>query len=401
VSDQQTSTGGSAQADVSELRERVREHEELVRALQGGEVDAVVVIEHDNTSIAHLRSDEPHYRTLVEALPQGVATVLSDGTIVYANRHLTSLIGMPAEALLGRNLLDSVVETDRQRFAAVLQLAVDAPQESGVSFGWVSGVTPALVSAIRLPIAGSEAVGLVIVDVRDQVALRAAEETARAKDELLASVSHELRTPLTSIMGWIQLLEIELAGEERVRPALQNLKNAVMAETKIVDELLDFAHSERGSLPLVHQEFDLRQTLRTAASFVEVQAQTKSVALTIELPDEILNVRADPDRMRQVFVNLLSNALKFTDAGEVSIFGRAEDGVAVVAVRDSGIGISPEFLPMVFEPFRRSKRAEGYPGLGIGMAISRRIVEAHSGTIEVVSDGPGCGSTFTVRLPLV
>lgn len=392
------SSGDSA--DVSELLERVREHEDLVRALQGGEVDAVVVIEKNDTSIARLQTDEPLYRTLVEALPQGVATVLSDGTIVYANRHLTAMIDPASETLLGRNLLDSVAESDRPRLAAVLAQALTTPQELGASFRWASGQAPALVSAIRLPISGSDTVGLVIVDVRDQVALRAAEEASRAKDELLASVSHELRTPLTSIMGWIQLLELELGDDERTRPALQNLRNAVMAETKIVDELLDFAHLERGSLPLVQTEFDLRQTLRTAASFVEVQAQKKSVSLVVDLPDETLLVCADPDRMRQVFINLLSNAVKFTASGEVSIRGRGEDQSAIVAVTDSGIGIMAEFLPLVFEPFRRSERAEGYPGLGIGMAISRRIVEAHAGTIEAASDGPGHGATFTVRLPL-
>jgi PAS domain S-box-containing protein len=384
----------------AELRERAREHEELVRALQGGEVDAVVVFENDGAKISRLQTEEPLYRTMVEALPQGVATVLSDGTIVYANRHLASLIGTPTETLLGSNLLDTVSETDRPGFTAMLQLALIAPQESGTSFRWAAGEAPALVSAIRLPISGTEAVGLVIVDVRDQVALRAAEESSRAKDELLASVSHELRTPLTSIMGWIQLLELELAGEERVQPALKNLKNAVLAETKIVDDLLDLARSEKGSWTLLPTECDLWQSVRMAASFVEMQAQKKSVILKIDIPDGPLPVRGDPDRLRQVFLNLLSNAVKFTDQGEVVLRGRTQDGFVIVDVKDSGIGILPEFLPLVFEPFRRSPRAQGYPGLGIGMAISRRIVEAHSGTIEVSSDGPGQGATFTVRLPL-
>src|SRR5436305_1704203 len=382
-------------SDNSELLIRIREHEDLVRALQGGEVDAVVVLEQESARIARLQTDEPLYRTLVEALPQGVATVLSDGTTVYANGHLASMIGIPAQSLLGQNLLNVVAEIDRPRFATMLQRALTSPQESGFSFNWTTGEAPALVSAIHIPIDGTDAVGLVIVDVRDQVARRAAEESSRAKDELLASVSHELRTPLTSIMGWIQLLEIELKSEEHLAPALQNLKNAVMAETKIVDDLLDLAHSEKGTLPVVRDELDLRDPLRVAVTFVEVQAQRKSVAINIDLPEEPIVIRADPDRLRQVFLNLLTNAVKFTAQGEVRLRARREHGMAVVTVADSGIGISSEFLPLVFDPFRRSERAQGYPGLGIGMAISRRIVEAHAGTIEVASDGPGRGSAFT------
>ncbi|HEV7429347.1 MAG TPA: ATP-binding protein [Thermoanaerobaculia bacterium] len=384
----------------SGLHDRIREHEDLVRALQGGEVDAVVVLEEESARIARLQTDEPLYRTLVEALPQGVATVLGDGTIVYANPHLCTMIGIPSETLLGQNLVNVIAESDRARFATMLQRALTTSQESGFSFNWTTGEAPALVSAIRIPIDGMDAVGLVIVDVRDQVARRAAEESSRAKDELLASVSHELRTPLTSIMGWIQLLEMELKSDEHLQPAIQNLKDAVMAETKIVDDLLNLAHSEQGSLQLVRRKFDLCQTLRTAANFVEVQAARKSIALNVNLPPEPIIVRADPDRLRQVFLNLLTNAVKFTAEGEVNVRSRAEDGAAVVTVTDTGIGISSDFLPRVFDPFRRSERAQGFPGLGIGMAIAHRIVEAHHGTIEAASDGPGCGSTFTVRLPL-
>jgi len=384
----------------SELLHRIREHEDLARALQRGEVDAVVVDDEEGARISRLQSDEPLYRTLVEALPQGVATVLADGTIVYANRHLAAMVGIPAETFLGQNLINVITEVERPRFASMLQRALTSPQESGFSFLWSTEEAPALVSAIRLPIAGAGAVGLVIVDVRDQVARRAAEESSRAKDELLASVSHELRTPLTSIMGWIQLLEIELSSQPSVRPAIQNLKNAVMAETKIVEDLLDLAHSEKGTLHVAQEEFDLRNPLRMAASFVEVQAQKKSLILNLDLPDCPIVIRADPDRLRQVFLNLLTNAVKFTAQGEVNLRAHSENGIAVVTVTDTGIGIAPEFLPLVFAPFRRSERSKGYPGLGIGMAISRRIIEAHSGTIEVASDGPGCGCTFTVRLPL-
>ena len=384
---------------IDELTERIREHENLVLALKGGEVDAVVVQEQDGVRISRLESDEPLYRTIVDTLPQGVATVLSNGTIVYCNHHLSTLMGSLA---LGSNISAAIAEQDEARFASMLQRALLSPQEGLVTFQWATGETPALVSAIRLPVATVDAIGLVIVDVRDQVARKAAEEASQAKDDLLASVSHELRTPLASINGWVQFLGMQLQNApEEITSALQHLKNAVIAETKIVDDLLDLSRSEKGALSLTAVEFDVRNAVRMAASFVELQARNKSLSLNVDVPDEPLIVRGDADRLRQVFVNLLSNAVKFTAEGGVSIRSCREGNFVVIAVADTGIGISKEFLPFVFEPFRRGDAAKNYPGLGIGLAISRRLIEAHGGSIEAASAGPNAGATFIVRLRLV
>ena len=385
---------------VRELTERVREQEGLVRALQAGEVDAVVVLQEGGATIARLMSDEPLYRTIVDTLPQGVATVLSNGTFVYVNQHLAKIIGSTPEALLGDNILKFVAERDSDQLRTLLMRAVTSPQEAGITFNWPDGEEAAVVSAIHLPISGVDAVGLVVVDVHDQVARKAAEESSRAKDDLIASVSHELRTPLTSIMGWIQLLEKELANEPRAQEGLRNLKNAVLAEAKIVDDLLDLSRFEKGVVTVAMTEFDLRTPLRVAASFVDLQARTKSINVQVTEPDDPLTVQGDPDRLRQVFVNLLSNAVKFTpNDGSITLRAHQEQRLIVVDVIDSGMGISKDFAAFVFEPFRRSDGAKSYPGLGIGLAISKRIVEAHGGSIEVTSDGPGSGSTFTVRLP--
>ncbi len=386
---------------INELQEKIREQEGLARALQAGEVDAVVVLQGDEAKLSVLKSDEPLYRTIIDKLPQGVATVLSDGTIVYLNDQLANSIGEPADTLRGKNLLTSFVGADRPLVGTMLQRAITEPQELEATFQRVGGEAPVLVSAIRLPISGVDTLGVVIVDLTDQLARREAEESSRAKDELIASVSHELRTPLTSIMGWVQLLEMELEHDEHFKQSLKHMKNAVLAEMKIVDDLLDLSRSEKGSLAIAQRQFDLRDPIRMATSFVELQAQTKSVALQIDIPQREIEVRGDPDRLRQVFVNLLSNAVKFTAEGQVRVSAMLDGDAVTVEVADSGMGISPEFIPMVFEPFRRSPRAERYPGLGIGLAISRRIVEAHGGTITAHSEGPGMGATFTVTLPVV
>jgi len=382
------------------LNERIRESDNLSRALRAGEVDAVVVLKKDGADILPIRTDEPLYRTMVEELPQGVATVLVDGTIVYANRHLIFRIGQPADKLLGRNLIDFVAEADQTHFRAMLRRALTSSQELETTFQWTTEACPVLALAIRLPVPDADAIGLSLVDLRDQHARRAAEESSRSKDELLAAVSHELRTPLTSMMGWVQLLEIEFAEDARISDALGNLKSAVLAESAIVNDLLEVSRTTRGWLPITLEQFDVLDAVRTAASFVTIPAKNKRISLTLDLPQRPIPVHGDPDRLRQVFVNLLSNAIKFTESsGTVVLTVRCDDAV-IITVTDSGRGISQDFLPYVFEPFRRGAGTSQFPGLGIGLAIARSLVEAHGGTISVASEGLGHGATFTIRLPL-
>jgi len=382
------------------LNERLREKEDMARAFRTGEVDAVVVLKKSGADVYSIHSDEPLYRTLVEELPHGVATLLGDGTIVYANRHLSSRIERSGGDALGRSLIDCVVPADRGRFTAMLRAALDAPQELETTFRWGNDECPALVSALRLPVADVEAIGLALVDLRDRDARRSAEESSRAKDDLLASVSHELRTPLTSMMGWVQLLELEFEAEGRSSDTIRNLKKAVMAESAIVDDLLDVSRMTRGSLSIAAREFDVFDALRTAISFVALQALNRGVELRLDIADVAASALGDGDRLRQVFVNILTNAIKFTESGGyVTVRARCDDDGVTVAVSDTGRGISADFLPEVFEPFRRGEGTTWFPGLGIGLSIARGLIEAHGGTITAASDGLGCGATFTVRLP--
>jgi signal transduction histidine kinase len=387
---------------VAALHERLRESDSVTRALRSGEVDAVVVLKKDGADVFPIHSDEPLYRAMVEELPHGVATLLPDSTIVYANRHLISRIEKNTREVLGRSLIESVEPSDQERFSTMLHRALSEPQELEVTFRFGHDECPMLVSANRLPVTGVEAIGLALIDLRDHHGRLAAEESSLAKDQLLASVSHELRTPLTSMMGWVQLLELEFAANGVISEGLHNLKNAVLAESAIVDDLLDISRVTRGSLPTLRMDFDVLDALRTAASFVTLQAGSKGIALNVTLPGHAVIIHGDPDRLRQVFVNLLSNAIKFTEPRgtvDVTVGSNATD--ATVSVRDTGRGIGADFLPYVFEAFRRGDGTSGFPGLGIGLAIARSLVDAHGGTIAAASDGIGTGATFTVRLPLV
>lgn len=386
---------------LNHLAQTVREDKDLERALKSGEVDAIVVLQKSGAKLQRFVSDEPLYRTMVDELPHGAATVLTDGTIVYANRAMATMLTGANQELAGKDLLPYVAEPHRAMFSSMLKCSLNEPQELEITVSSITGEAPSLVSSIRLPISGVDAIGLAFVDLREQRARKAAEEASVAKDDLLAAVSHELRTPLASIMGWVQLLELDVGDDPRFKEAIHHLKNAVNAEVSLVDDLLDLSRASKGSLPITMRELDLREAVTTAASFVRLQAQNKSVQLELTLPETPLPVRGDSDRLRQVFVNLLSNGVKFTEpSGRVDVHVVHSNGVVDVRVSDSGMGINEEFLPYVFEPFRRGERSESYPGLGIGLAIARRLVEAHGGTISASSEGAGKGAEFTVRLPL-
>jgi signal transduction histidine kinase len=229
----------------------------------------------------------------------------------------------------------------------------------------------------------------------------AAEEAMRSKDEFLAVVSHELRAPLTSIVGWVQLLASRRTDPETLARGLETIDRNARLQAKLIDDLLDLARISTGKLRLEPRPAACAPILRSVAEGLSPAADARSIALELQLGGEG-PVQADPDRLSQVFWNLLNNAVKFTpEHGQVRV-SMAELGHEVeIAVKDSGRGIAPEFLPYVFERFRQAAGSgpERTSGVGLGLAISRHLVELHGGTIQADSPGLGRGATFTVRLP--
>jgi hypothetical protein len=242
--------------------------------------------------------------------------------------------------------------------------------------------------------------------------LLAAERAARAelfragmiKDRFLATLSHELRTPMTAILGWAQLLHDPAVREKNLDRAIEAIGNNARAQGRLIEDLLDMGRILSGKMALRPQSVDLRQVVKSAIDAVGPGASAKRVNLTHEIePEGNLTIVGDPARLQQIVTNLLSNALKFTPAdGTVAISLHQERGSAVIAVSDSGRGIAPDFLPHVFERFAQGEnpgtRQSG--GLGLGLAISRHLVELHGGIITAASDGEGRGATFTVEIPL-
>jgi PAS domain S-box-containing protein len=238
---------------------------------------------------------------------------------------------------------------------------------------------------------------------REREARRQAEEADRLKDEFLATLSHELRTPLTSILGWSSMIRSGQVEGDKAARAIETIERNARAQARLIDDLLDVSRIITGNLRLDLHPLNIASIVDTAIDGLRPTADAKGIKLrSIACPGNCL-VRGDSNRLRQVVWNLLSNAIKFTPRGGV-VTGKLEcvDSSVRLTVSDTGEGISPEFLPFVFDRFRQaegsSSRKQG--GLGLGLAVVRHLVELHGGNVGAESAGPGRGSIFTVDLPL-
>jgi len=238
----------------------------------------------------------------------------------------------------------------------------------------------------------------------ERLARRHAEQTNRTKDEFLAMVSHELRTPLNAVLGWADMLRSgTLAGDRRDR-AIDAIYSNAMRQTRLIDELLDLARIMSGKLQVERSDVDFAALLRSAVDVIQPAADGKHIRLTVDAAEAPQLFYGDQARLQQVLANLLSNAIKFTpDGGGVGISLRRTGNGVTLTVTDSGQGIPQEFLPFIFDPFRQVDQltTRRHGGLGLGLSIVRRLVEAHGGTVRAESAGPGKGATFIVELPMV
>ena len=237
---------------------------------------------------------------------------------------------------------------------------------------------------------------------REQLARKATEEASYLKDEFLMTVSHELRTPLTAIYGWARVLGTKEMPKPDQQRALAAIERNAHAQTRLIDDLLDVSRAISGKLRLETRRVNLEELLTAAVETVNPALTAKAIKFETEYDPATPPVTGDPDRLQQVAWNLLSNAIKFTpDGGSVRLRLRGAGSQVEIEVSDSGDGISPDFLPHVFERFRQADTGSRrrYGGLGLGLAIVRSLVELHGGTVTAHSDGEGKGSTFRVLLP--
>src|SRR6267154_2511399 len=238
--------------------------------------------------------------------------------------------------------------------------------------------------------------------IREQTARAEAETANRTKDEFLATLSHELRTPLTAILGWRHLLRMNKLREPQFVHALETIERNARSQSQLIDDLLDVSRIVTGKLQIEFSTINLANVIEAAVESVHPLLAAKEIKLETVVESDF-RVLGDANRLQQIFWNLFTNAIKFTPkGGHVTITAELKDADIRVQVRDTGIGITSQFLPYIFDRFRQADgsttRAQG--GLGLGLAIVRHLVEAHRGKVEVESAGEQCGSTFTVSFPI-
>ncbi|HJQ79587.1 MAG TPA: chemotaxis protein CheB [Lacipirellulaceae bacterium] len=370
-----------------------------------------------------LRTVEDRFRLVTEGAPD-FAMLLTDprGRIVTWNVGAERLLGWTAAEAIGKSMAmiyppEGGPEQARRELEHAAQYGRAADEtwhvrKSGARL-WGSGVLTAVRDA------NGELTGFVKI-MRDDTARKQAEieradsldrekaarleaeNATRLKDQFLAMLSHELRTPIASILVWARMLRENRCDADEQKEGIEVIERSAEAQTQLLDDLLDTSRIASGKVRLERSETNFRDVVQLAIEGAAPLAKKKGVAINAELAKDCGVIDADPDRLRQVVGNLLNNAIKFTPSGgRIDVKLSRHDKWLELVVKDTGRGIEPDFLPRVFTAFSQaeSSTTRSFGGLGLGLAISKELVELHGGTIHAESEGPDYGATFVVRLP--
>lgn len=380
---------------------------------------------------AALRQSEERYRYLAELIPQLVWIANDEGVLLDVNQRWLEFTGLtPAQAqpegwsavvhpddlpILShqwveaqQNAIRYQAEGRMRRADGVyrwhLHQALPLKNAQGQVVKWFGTATDIDDQKQLEQQRDREAAERHRILQQEQRAREEAERANRIKDEFLAVLSHELRSPLNPILGWSRLLQTRKFNEAKTSEALQIIERNAKLQAELIEDLLDVSRILRGKLSLNIAPVDLASTIHAAMETVQLAAQAKSIQIQTRLEPNVGKVAGDSSRLQQVVWNILSNAVKFTPkGGQVSIRVERLGSHAQITISDTGKGISPEFLPHVFDYFRQadSTTTRTFGGLGLGLAIVHHLVELHGGSVQADSPGEGQGATFTVKLPLM
>jgi PAS domain S-box-containing protein len=390
-----------------------------------GVVQAFSKVMHD-VSVQHraseaLRQSEERYRLLIENVRDHAIFLLdADGVVASWTPEAERMKGYAADEIIGKHFRVFFTPEDQRRGAAEEELRTAKATGRSEGEGWRVRKDGSrfwgdeIIAPIHSESGQLRGFAKIVRDLTDRqrAALEReqlyteAQEASRLKDEFLGTVSHELRTPLNAILGWAHLLELKALDldESRQRLAIQTIARNAQIQVQLVDDLLDVSRIISGKMRLQIQSARLSEILQAAVDAVRPAATAKNLELRCSVGPPAAMITADPDRLQQIVWNLLSNAIKFSPpGGTVELRAEETDRAIELVVTDTGIGISPDVLPFVFDRFRQadSSTTRRHGGVGLGLAIVRHLVELHGGSVDAASGGPGTGATFTVRLPAV
>lgn len=406
--------------DAAVLRERKEPVEDIIETTDGhcftrrvlpyrtheGKPEGIVVT---FTNVTALRHSEERFRALVDVSSQIVWTTAADGSVVEDSPSWRAFTGQAFEERKGWGWLAVFHPDDRDRAEQLWRETVEAksPIATEYRIRHVSGEWRW--TAMRAaPLTGADGLLRGWIGMNTDITERKLYEQQlleadRHKDEFLAMVAHELRNPLAPIRTAAQVFELVELGDETLVEMRDVIKRQVEHMARLLDDLLDVSRIARGKIDLRRKRINLGEIVRTTAEDLRGTFNEHRVELTVHITAETLMADADPTRISQCVGNLLNNALKFTDeGGRVQLEMTHADHEAIITIRDTGIGIDPDFVTYLFEPFRQADhslhRSSG--GLGLGLAMVKGLVDLHGGRVYVTSDGPGKGSEFTIQLPV-
>ena len=365
-----------------------------------------------------LEASRQTLRSVIDAVPAMVNAKDRESRYVFMNRYQAELYGTTPEAAVGKTAAD-MVGAGHGRHTQAIDAEVLATIQPKVNYEekWrdLKGAWHVLLTT-KVPLrdhAGNAThVVTVALDISERVlaeeerrrALKKAEEASRAKSEFLATISHELRTPLNAILGFAEMLGHQYLGPLGV-PKYAEYANDIHASGRylldLVNDILDISTIEAGKKSLFKERISIGEAIAECAKAVASQADKRQVALIVRAPADLPDIRADRRAIKQILINLLTNAVKFTPGGgRVEVSAEATPGATVIRVVDTGIGIDQKQVATLIAPFERG-RADPYvskDGIGLGLAITHSLVVLHDGTFDIVSE-PGKGTTVTVTLP--
>jgi len=354
-------------------------------------------IEQLQARVVDLESQRDQAEIILETMGEAVCALNREGQVLWVNRSAERLLGVRQAEAAGKRLVELF---RRPELEGLLTEAFERG-ESAVREVHAFGPRDQTIRLQAVPCgAGTHGAALVVV-AQDVTEMRRLEGLRR---EFVANVSHELKTPLTSIRGLAEtLLNGALEDAANNRRFVGLIDEDAARLSRLIDDLLELSQIESKASPLRLQPVDVRALIDELAGRFRRQLEERQVTLTVAIPADAPRVQGDPDRLRQIFVNLLDNAIKFSQpGGRVSVTAAmAESGLAV-SVQDTGAGIDSEHLPRIFERFYRVDKARSSElgGTGLGLAIVKHLAELHRGGVTVRSE-PGAGSTFTVTLPAI